>query len=767
MEHAVIRPVTVALGLAGVLVAVSPATSVAAIPTDGPAVPQSAAAETVAACTKDSGRLLVDIEIDRSGSLAGTDPEDRRVDGVGSALIGLARLAEREDRDGRKPRVEVLLSSFAGTVKPADPAEAWRVVNDASLDGLVKQAERYGERDHGRDTDYALALGAAQSALEERAAAIVSDDQPEPCKVLVFLSDGRFHLGDRTDSTSLPTRVPYAPGVDLGTRGGGAKAVAAGRRFLCRSGGLRDRMVGNGITMFTVALSASPEFTQEDRDYLEALTTGGSSGIGCGSALSERTGQFVEVRNNLDLFFVFAYLIWPSGPAGPCEPGQCPNPSQFRTFPGIRGFTLSASASLPGVELELTAPDQERTILRSDGATDVAVDGASVSQHWIRSRSLDVQARFDPDSQAWLGLWGFRFFTPDSFEAPVPVYDLTLQSGLRPKIVGGSELVAGAHSEVRVKLVDQAGHPVSDGPLARSARLHAEAEDGADAPHSATARRVGDGVFTVEFEVPEEVPDGDWTIALELSYPGTPTPVESGLFSLPLPAPDTGGDPPPVWLVLVIGAGMLLALLACTLLISYRLRRAEARFTAPQALRVFGCQAEVRPGSEVEFMPEPGALGLGYDDFEPVKRSGRDAKAARLAIPPFVLRTRVPWRWRAKAVGEASVSGRQILAGRKTGPLPGSADNAVCTVPLAPAGTWLFAVGSIDEADRVRGDLVIFTDDDSPPELGNEVLEAARAALLAQDWDGFDRQAPPEGTSSGWEELHPSGDIDDVDWESI
>ncbi len=519
-----------------------------------------------------------------------------------------------------------------------------------------------------------------------------------------------------------------------------------------------------GIVTFTVALSASQEFKPADRAFLEGLTTG--AGSGCGSLLSSATGEFIEVRDRFDLFFVFSNLIGPTQLGPPCEPGRCPNPNQFVAKQGLSGFVLSASAPLPGVELALTDPSGRTTNLSGEGPEVVSVPGVTISQHWIRSRSAEIEARFDPDSRAWRGKWRFLFFTPDTDDTPVPAYVLSLQSDLRPTIIDRTALVRGGDAELELALIDHTGNPVRSGTLADGAVLRAEAIDATGAARPLTVKEVGAGRFQVTIEVPEDAVDGRWTLAAEVSYPSEPNRVEPSFASLPLGLVQSPSKPDPWWQV-VLAAAFLLALALTALTVAYRRRLSEAKFTAPQLLRVLECDAVVRPGGIVTLDPDPGRPG--YDDFARLRSSGRDARVSRLKHAPFEFRGHVSRRLRGEPVGEVSAAHLQLLGGGLDGPLSSSEDRRKCRVPLGLAGTWLLAVEAVGGNGAARGRLVVFTDEDSPAELGARTLDAARSALAAQDWDGFERGAGDDDVADpdDPDERQPLVDVEDVDWGSI
>jgi hypothetical protein len=735
------------IGLAMLLSATTPAPILASTGSLSPA------AKTVTACVQQRRSLLVDFEIDRSGSLKSSDPDDRRVDGVSAALIGLE---ERTKRNGAAPpvRVQVLLGSFAGDVAPKHAAGKWTVLTKDSLDGLLKQADEYGYRDNGRDTDYVLALDAARRALDARAAKLEEKYGQTPCKVLIFLSDGRFELGDRTGS-KLRGTVFYAKGVNLYKAGSGPAAVRMGERYLCSTGGLMDRMADDDIVKFTVALSSTRGFTRANRGFLEAMTTGHGYGVRCGSALSKKTGEFVEARDSRELLFVLGSIGEPTVHR-PCSKARpCPNPNQFTAIPGLAGFKLTASA-LPGVELSLAGPSGSALTLSGEGDPVVHLSGASVHQHWIRSRSLSVDADFDSAGHSWLGDWRFRFFVPGEPQAPVPIYSFSLEPDLKPHVVGEPDLIKGRHTPVELELVDHEGTPVKAGALVRAARMRASVIDGSGASRRAAVRETAPGRFTVPIRVPTETPSGDWALEVETTFRDGGTPIEPSFVSLPLPAPaienQSGGVP--------ALALLALAVLILGLALVYWRRRAQASFVAPLHLRVLACRAIVAPGGGVELDPDPGRPT--YEDFKQLKRTEAHSGGRRIERGDLTLRARL--RGLGHPFGEASADGRELIGGGVDGLLPSGEKRTRLRVPLDLAGSWLFLVDSIDEDDRVHGQLFVFIAEEDAAR-GPAVLAGAREALAAQDWTGFARGIAGSGRSG--RDGSPPGFQDNFSWDSI
>jgi hypothetical protein len=709
----------------------------------------SEVARTLESCLQRSRQLLVAFEIDRSGSLAVTDPENRRVDAIGAALIGLTRLAEEGTQ--RRARVEVLLGSFAGTALPPANAVRWRNLDGEDLDRVLDEASGYASENWARDTDYVLALAAARQALDARASELASDGAPTPCKLLILVSDGGYELTDRAGQSELPTTVQYAPGLRLDRPGNAARAMAIGRRVLCRPGGLMDQLAGDGILRLVVALSTAHNLDPADRAFLGALATGSDAGQRCGSQLSSASGAVIDVTEDLDLFLVFDDLVDHSTPDHDlplCVGLPCTGASRsFLAQPGLDGFLLDASAATPGWALALTDPAGRTTTIPSTGPARLTLAGASLSQHWFDRRSLDLQARFDPRWRgSWRGWWRFAFLATEA--GPPPAYTLRLHSELRPRLIGDPIPVGGSTSAIDVELVDGSGDPATATPLASAASLHARLAYGASS-RALSARRHGDGRFVVELPYPPGGREPRARLELEVRFPSAGAPIEPVLASLPLPRAASLGSPRALWLIGLAGALALGAALA--LLFGHWLRAQKARFVPPQRLRGLLADVVVVPGALVELDPDPGVPY--FDDLSRLRRDGHDRRTRRIEYAGFTFTSHVPLRPFAPARAEATAGGWQLLGGTLDELFADAAARRVCVVPLKLSGVWLLAVEGIDAEGRIRGRLLVLTGEGERVGHCEAVLEAARAQLLAYDWEDFEREA------AGSEQLDPPDDL--------
>jgi hypothetical protein len=453
------------------------------------------AARTLSSCLQTSDRLSVLLLVDESGSLDDTDPQNHRVEGLKAAIGGLVRLTEQPG--ARAPKVEVLFARFSGVVHPAPESEdpvQWLPVSSATRTSLNRRADGYASRNQGDDTDYGLALAAAQSLLTTRAAQLTKDaGTAAPCKAIIWFTDGKYQLGPRGPGSTLPMTVPYAPGVRLDDRQGADQALAEGKTYLCEPGRLSDRLREEDVVLFTVALSTK-EFSTGDRDFLHALTTGVSNEETCGSKLSDDNGLYLAARDGSGLFFVFSNLF--SAPS----PRPVDGPRSFETMTGLKGFLIGAATSADDMQATLTGPDGSSVRLNSGEAGRTEVSGATVSYDWHSQRVVEIEGRLPADVDTWIGEWKI-----DYLDAPVRS-TIRLLPGVSPSLVDEPVLTRGEPDELRVRLVDENDAPVEAGPLAERAAMPAEIRDpntGRTLP--VTLTKAGDGTFAGTVAIPDSL----------------------------------------------------------------------------------------------------------------------------------------------------------------------------------------------------------------------------------------------------------------------
>lgn len=471
------------------------------------------AANTVAGCLDRVGRLDLLFLVDESASLrgfgntAGTDPDDRRVGAIKAALAGLARTADAP-LDGRELRIDVKLVSFSAGYTPITPD--WRRVGGDSLDDLLSVADRFAELDGGLDTDYGTALLRARDDLAQRSAAVTSDGSAAPCQAVVFFTDGKYDIGDRTGGAraSLPSRVDYSD-VALDRPGGGSQVVSDGREFLCEPGGLADQLRANGIVTFTVALDVGLD--AGSRDFLDALTDGAGGTTTCGTTGSDETGLFVSAANADELLLVFGNLLGPPRQAVFCADEES---CTFEVFEGLSGFSLLTSAPSDGLDVVLISPAGGSVRFTSGSPRSVAVDGVEIEQRQLSPRTFDVLGTLD--GRAGVGTWRLQFSDPTGGVAAGGSFSIQYRAELLPDIGELQEVRRGETTTIPLRFVSPSGEEINGGPLLAGATIQATVVDPVTgAKVDLEVEQLEEGAYEADFAPPEVFESS--TIRLDLT----------------------------------------------------------------------------------------------------------------------------------------------------------------------------------------------------------------------------------------------------------
>ncbi len=523
----------------------------------------SPAAQSLARCVQQNGRLSVVMLIDESGSLSTTDPYNQRVNGIRAALIGLANLADAPAGEGGA-EVSVLMAGFFGKVRPDPeggiPPDAWRPVSHENVDSLLKEAGRYAALNQGRATDYATALTAARRMLAERTAEETSADGGA-CKALIWFTDGRYSLPQRVGKSGvgLPLTVPYAPGVRLDRKGAGRQAVEAGKRFMCKPNGLMDGLQREGVVRFTVALST--KLSAADADFLDAATTGRSHQVECGAHVSPLSGEYLTARDGDRLLFAFANVLSTETPIKVrpiCDELECVRgETSFTTVSGLSRFLIRASAGRGSgavarshPELRLSAPNGESVTLSPGGSAVLRLSGAEITQRWVSDRAVELEGSFESDKEGWLGNWSYALADPSAGRRDRGLSSVQLFTDLEPAVVGSPTLIRGVSTRLKFDLTTggDADAVTHTGPLVRSARLSATIDEPV-ASRSTPVRVSGpdeDGGFSALVTVPDSSTAGFVYLGLTASFStpsGTPIASQYRAFNLPVGLPPNQGYP--------------------------------------------------------------------------------------------------------------------------------------------------------------------------------------------------------------------------------
>lgn len=483
----------------------------------------SQASQTLGQCLQLSPKLSVVVLMDESGSLAGpngTDPANRRIDGLKAALSGLSRLTEGQPGQAG-PSVEVLLVGFS---TDAVPLGGWQPLSSKSLSRMYAAAATFAPRNHGTDTDYGTALTYARNSLVQRSAAVTKSGGAPPCKALVWFTDGKYDIVDRPSGDNHT--LSYAPGVRLDRAGGGSRAVAAGREFICKRGGLADDMVRDGIVTLTVALSTNLEPT--DRAFLQALTIGQSDNSRCGTLLTPATGEFLDVRDASRLFFAFGGILdgaaapiqqVPVCPGRPCTAGR----TTIRTIPGIRRFVIRAVTGSEDVDVHLVPPRGPTVVLRAGVDDSAQVAGASITARWASAQALEITADLTSSDPSWVGPWAITYVRPSG--TPATGLLSVLFSADMDVTVNPTRLLIGQSTPVEIHAVSGNGAPLDAPRLLDQAAVTLTLSAGQGTPSAdlpATGSLAAGGSVTTGVELASTYSDTSATLDVRVAF-GAPT----------------------------------------------------------------------------------------------------------------------------------------------------------------------------------------------------------------------------------------------------
>lgn len=387
-------------------------------------------------CMQSARSLSVLFLFDRSGSLAQTDPQGVRYEGL---QVALERLTQLSRPDGNVMPVEVAVSSFDDDYQSAATVVGWTGLNDEPENAerviaqIVKEArDRTGPRGA---TNFEDALNGAFSDFEDR----LGDRN---CRVAFWFTDGEFWVGN----------------ADVSSR------AAA----MCAPGGIVDRIRENRIVLAGLQLG-------NESQYLGQMALGDWNSAECGTRpLPEgwAPGMYVQADDAASLRRLFGPI---SGFVQGCTPvGDSP-----LMEPGINRMqvTIEGDGIVDAVRfdtpagLSFTAETQGTT--ESSGYT---VQSVRDHEHVL----MDI--RFPTGSPA--GEWRV---TPSGAGVVPGGIAFCVFTDLRLEKTSGLPTMRGTDSLVTLQVVDRDGVPAALTPY----RVNAGADSVQAFGHSGESRPVG------------------------------------------------------------------------------------------------------------------------------------------------------------------------------------------------------------------------------------------------------------------------------------
>ena len=342
-------------------------------------------------CISENHELSVLFLVDESMSLRdtskgkGTDPENRRVDGIKAALSSLSASASIDSATQINVR-------FLGFGQRVEKRSDWiQISNGDELDKVASEFEKFN---NSNNTDYIDGLNGSLSSFVKR-----NDDLKRPnCKLLVWLTDGVY---DTDGATKLSV-----------------SELGALNNRLCNDGGVVDELREIGATVVAIGLSNN---NKTDFSWLEKVV---GDIPGCGRL--EPNGWFIPVVNAsalVDELFegVSDPVAGPKalGSQAPCsdKPIDCTEIA-FDVSELVTTFQVLVQPQLtPGSSAQTSVGV---TLIAPNNALSINVLPEAARNDVIQVKKFnDARALIRVDftqeaSKYWVGIWRIRFEGPEA-----------------------------------------------------------------------------------------------------------------------------------------------------------------------------------------------------------------------------------------------------------------------------------------------------------------------------------------------------------------
>jgi hypothetical protein len=393
----------------------------------------TSAVDDYGACVAGQKRGDLLLLIDESASLQSTDPQAARVQAAQHMLEKLNEWAANT-----QVRLDVAIAGFATTY---DIRHDWVTLDSRSLPELNGVIDATRDRNHGADTDYALALNQALASFT----AHQPDATSTACRAVAWFTDGQLDF-------TLPPQADQ-------------DRINAATQEICRSGGIADQVRNAGIRTFAIGLNG--EVPPPDFSLLESIATGKQyQGRSCGDIVTPRPGEFYQANNIDELLQAFAAIA--PGPTpfkqdhpvclGQVQP-DCEH--KFVLDNSIRVVKVDADGGADGLTPTLIAPDHSTAELAGKQSGTVSVGDAAVNFTWTSSRALTLQMTDSPTAK-WRGEWVLAFVDKSRTATAVrSKSSITVYGNLVPAWTERDRILhAEEKTQLLVNITDRDGHIV-------------------------------------------------------------------------------------------------------------------------------------------------------------------------------------------------------------------------------------------------------------------------------------------------------------------
>ncbi len=231
-------------------------------------------------CAIDEGtRVRVLLLIDQSGSLARTDPDDRRIAGAEAVVRSYASLADRVEQ------VELQVAGFGEDYFAGE----WEVLDQDTLDPALERVTAVASVNDQEHTDYVYAMNGAAEAFSGSGV---------DCQILFWFTDGEHDLDVDLLPASGLERFYFEEGPVTAANVDQVEAMMPG--LVCDSGGYADRLGDSGVSSQIMLLGDESGMDDGSRRVLRGM--GGDPAYDCGPG----NGAFQSVDDAARLPFVMA-----------------------------------------------------------------------------------------------------------------------------------------------------------------------------------------------------------------------------------------------------------------------------------------------------------------------------------------------------------------------------------------------------------------------------------------------------------------------------
>ena len=385
----------------------------------------------IATCLRSNPNLVALLVVDESGSLEGTDPDNRRADILADFVLSLAALSGQETPNGTR-NVQFAANTFAVDSRPLVPWTSLTPENSEKISSQLR--DQIPALNQGQGTDYEAAIKGARGSISEGVAQLGAP--VPPCKLVVWFTDGVLQVGD-------------------------AAANAESARQLCSTDGPINGLRKDGIHLVSVLLFNRSElelFPEEEQEMLKSgigllqATAEGQGGSGkyettCGRVpVPDDFAKGAFFEGNLDaLAGQFAQAI-ALGSGGTPVSDLEGSPVAFEIEAGFTSFWVTALAP-DGFELASPTGD---SLTGEPGSSGAPVAGAQAEVTW----SGDTVTAKVPVTDSGYGQWTL---TRPGMSDQVGVY---LFSDYR-LTVDPVELIAGEQAAVTGQVTTASGQPAN------------------------------------------------------------------------------------------------------------------------------------------------------------------------------------------------------------------------------------------------------------------------------------------------------------------